>query len=57
MQNVQSETATCHSNLAICLMAQKKLDEARRISKRSEALFAELPGDLHADSMLAAGSV
>lgn len=53
MQNVQSETATCHSNLAICLMAQKKLDEAGENLKKSEKLFAELPGDPHADSMLA----
>ena len=53
MQNVQSETATCHSNLAICLMAQKKLDEAGENLKKSEALFASLPGDPHADSMLA----
>ncbi|MCK9342177.1 MAG: tetratricopeptide repeat protein, partial [Synergistaceae bacterium] len=53
MQNVQSETATCHSNLAICLMAQKKLDEAGENLKKSEELFASLPGDPHADSMLA----
>lgn len=53
MQNVQSETATCHSNLAICLMAQKKLDEAGENLKKSEKLFASLPGDPHADSMLA----
>ena len=53
MQNVQSETATCHSNLAICLMSQKKLDEAGENLKKSEELFASLPGDPHADSMLA----
>jgi len=53
MQDVESETATCHANLAICLMAQKKLDEAGENLKKSEKLFAELPGDPHADSMLA----
>ena len=53
MQDVESETATCHANLAICLMAQKKLDEAGENLKKSEKLFASLPGDPHADSMLA----
>ncbi len=53
MEDVESETATCHSNLAICLMAQKKFDEAGENLKKSEALFASLPGDPHADSMLA----
>ncbi len=53
MEEVQSEIATCHANLAICLIAQKKFDEARENLERSEALFASLPGDPHADSMLA----
>lgn len=53
MPDVQSEIATCHANLAICLMAQKKLDEAGKNLEKSEALFASLPGDPHADSMLA----
>lgn len=53
MQDVESETATCHANLAKCLMAQKKFDEAGESLKKSEELFASLPGDPHADSMLA----
>ena len=53
MEDVQSEAATCHSNLAICLMAQKKFDEAEENLEKSEDLFASLPGDPHADSMLA----
>lgn len=53
MQDVESETATCHANLAICLMAQKKFDEAEENLTKSERLFAFLPGDPHADSMLA----
>ncbi len=53
MSDVQSETATCHANLAICLMAQKKFVEAGENLKKSEGLFASLPGDPHADSMLA----
>ena len=53
MEDVQSETATCHANLAICLIAQKKFDQARKNLERSEDMFASLPGDPHADSMLA----
>ena len=53
MKKVESETATCHANLAICLMAQKNLEEAGENLKKSEELFASLPGDPHADSMLA----
>jgi tetratricopeptide (TPR) repeat protein len=53
MENVRSEAATCHANLAICLMAQKKFDEAGENLEKSEDLFASLPGDPHADSMLA----
>lgn len=53
MNKVESEIATCHSNLAVCLMAQKKFDEAAENLKKSEQLFASLPGDPHADSMLA----
>ena len=53
MEEVSSEIATCHANMAVCLMAQKKFEEARENLERSEALFANLPGDPHADSMLA----
>ena len=53
MEDVRSETATCRANLAICLMAQKKFDDARENLEKSEDLFASLPGDPHADSMLA----
>lgn len=53
MEDVQSETATCHANIAICLMAQKKFDDARENLEKSEDIFASLPGDPHTDSMLA----
>lgn len=53
MEDVRSETATCHANLAICLMAQKNFEEARENLEKTEDLFASLPGDPHADSMLA----
>lgn len=53
MEGVQSETATCYANLAICLIMQKKFDDARENLEKSEALFASLSGDPHADSMLA----
>jgi len=53
MEDVQSEIATCHVNLAICLMAQKKFDQARDNLEKSGTIFALIPGDPHADSMLA----
>ena len=53
IEDVQSEIATCHANLAICLIAQKKFDEGRENLEKSEAIFATLQGDPHADSMLA----
>lgn len=52
-EDVKSEIATCHANLAICLIAQKKFEEAEKNLKKSEDIFAAIPGDPHVDSMLA----
>lgn len=53
MTDVESEIATCNTNMAFCLLAEKRLDEARVRLERAEAIFRALPGDdPHYDSML-----
>ena len=53
MTDVESEIATCNTNMAFCLLAEKRLDEARVRLERAEAIFRALPGDdPHYDSTL-----
>lgn len=53
LDGVEEETATCHTNTAICLMLQKRLDEARASLEKAEKIFSSLPESPHFDSMLA----
>lgn len=53
MEDVESEKATCCCNMAVCLMAQGGMNEARAYLERAEEAFRSLPNDPHADSMLA----
>jgi tetratricopeptide (TPR) repeat protein len=53
MGDVESEKATCCCNMAVCLMAQGGMNEARAYLERAEEAFRSLPNDPHADSMLA----
>ena len=53
MPDVESEKATCCSNIAACFMAQGAMNEARACLEKAEDLFRALPNDPHFDSMLA----
>ena len=47
-----AEIATCRTNMAFCLLAQRKLDEAGECLKLAEEIYASLPDDPHAASAL-----
>lgn len=46
------ETATCCTNMAFCLLAQKNTGEAEPLLKRAEEIYASHPDDPHAASAL-----
>ena len=47
-----AEIATCRTNMAFCLLAQRKPDEAGECLKLAEEIYASLPDDPHAASAL-----
>lgn len=54
LDDVDGEMATCLTNIAVCLMALKRLDEAEKSLDAAEVLFSASSGDdPHRDSMVA----
>ena len=47
-----TEIATCCTNMAFCLLAQKNTGEAEKLLERAEEIYAAAPGDPHAASAL-----
>ena len=47
-----AEIATCRTNMAFCLLAQRKPDEAGKCLKLAEEIYASLPDGPHAASAL-----
>ncbi|OUO94053.1 tetratricopeptide repeat protein [Cloacibacillus sp. An23] len=47
-----AEIATCRTNMAYCLTAEKKLDEAERSLALAEEIYSALPDDPHLASAL-----
>ena len=47
MTDVDSERATCNTNIAFCLLAEGRLDEAQKSLEVAEEGFRLLPGDPH----------
>ena len=52
MTDVDSERATCNTNIAFCLLAEGRLDEAQKFLEGAEEAFRRLPGDPHYDGAL-----
>ncbi|MEG1604270.1 MAG: tetratricopeptide repeat protein [Cloacibacillus sp.] len=51
--DVADETATCKANIAVCMMADGRLAEARAALEEACAIFGEASGSPHYDTMLA----
>lgn len=52
--DTESEKATCRVNIAFCLMAERRFDEARIRLEEAEAIFAAMADNPHCASMFAA---
>lgn len=54
IDDTEAEKATCRTNIAVCMMAQGRFDDAARELDAAEKLFGALPHDPHRASMFAA---